>query len=277
MYFTRNKRNGFTLIELLVVIAIIAILAAILFPVFAQARAAARKTTCISNLKQLALAQLMYVQDYDEQFTVWDWGKNPGHDSWADGTGGGWWMVQTQPYIKNLGLYACPSDTRNFDVNGYGTCASCGWGYAVVPGTNINGIKAQYFRSSYGISEWLVSIDNSTRRQASIPMPSSTAMYADSIGPLFNDWDSCGGNWPFGFTRVWYANNGEWGSWGNEQDYEANKKYARHGDGNVIAYVDGHAKYLPNRSWFMQKDPNGVCPVDGKRENPVVNPNQIPY
>ena len=64
----RSPRRGFTLIELLVVIAIIAILAAILFPVFAQAREAARKTTCISNQRQLALATLQYIQDYDEMF-----------------------------------------------------------------------------------------------------------------------------------------------------------------------------------------------------------------
>ncbi|MEP6756569.1 MAG: DUF1559 domain-containing protein, partial [Chthonomonadales bacterium] len=64
----KNVRRGFTLIELLVVIAIIAILAAILFPVFAKAREAARKATCLSNLKQIGLATLMYVQDYDEQF-----------------------------------------------------------------------------------------------------------------------------------------------------------------------------------------------------------------
>jgi len=274
MYYARPKR-GFTLIELLVVIAIIAILAAILFPVFAQARAAARKASCISNLKQLALAQLMYVQDYDEQFTVWDWGKGVGQDSWARADGSGWWMVQTQPYIKNFGLYSCPSDTRNFSADG-NNCPKCAWGYSVIPGTGLNGTARKFFPVSYGISEWLVSIDNAERRQAAIPMPSSTAMYADSVGPLFNDWDSCGGNWPFGFTRVWYANNGDWGSWGNEQDYEANKRYARHGDGNVIAYVDGHAGYLPNRAWYMEKKNGSVCPETGKKEKPVVDPNQVP-
>src|SRR3954465_12810650 len=66
--FNSGKRSAFTLIELLVVIAIIAILAAILFPVFAQAREAARKASCQSNLKQLATATMMYVQDYDESF-----------------------------------------------------------------------------------------------------------------------------------------------------------------------------------------------------------------
>src|ERR671916_3232132 len=64
----RTKRNGFTLIELLVVIAIIAILAAILFPVFAQAREKARQASCLSNVKQIGLAAMMYVQDYDETY-----------------------------------------------------------------------------------------------------------------------------------------------------------------------------------------------------------------
>jgi prepilin-type N-terminal cleavage/methylation domain-containing protein/prepilin-type processing-associated H-X9-DG protein len=71
-------KHGFTLIELLVVIAIIAILAAILFPVFSKAREKARQASCISNMKQLALATLMYVQDYDEEFPADKWG----HQSW---------------------------------------------------------------------------------------------------------------------------------------------------------------------------------------------------
>jgi prepilin-type N-terminal cleavage/methylation domain-containing protein len=66
-----RQRGGFTLIELLVVIAIIAILAAILFPVFAQAREKARQTTCVSNLKQIGTAFMMYVQDYDETYPPW--------------------------------------------------------------------------------------------------------------------------------------------------------------------------------------------------------------
>src|ERR1043165_6386719 len=70
------RKNAFTLIELLVVIAIIAILAAILFPVFAQAREAARKTSCLSNIKQTGLAMLMYVQDYDERFVPWHVGED---------------------------------------------------------------------------------------------------------------------------------------------------------------------------------------------------------
>jgi prepilin-type N-terminal cleavage/methylation domain-containing protein/prepilin-type processing-associated H-X9-DG protein len=94
------KRRGFTLIELLVVIAIIAILAAILFPVFARAREKARANTCLSNCKQLMLGLLMYVQDYDEMFPAY---------------GGNWdpttfYNVQLAPYVKNTNLYMCPSD-----------------------------------------------------------------------------------------------------------------------------------------------------------------------
>ncbi len=96
-----RKKSGFTLIELLVVIAIIAILAAILFPVFAQAREKARQTSCLSNQKQLGTAILMYKQDYDETYPA---GNHP-PDQWANG-----WPLTTAPYIKNLGVFRCPSD-----------------------------------------------------------------------------------------------------------------------------------------------------------------------
>src|SRR5437868_11358861 len=98
----KNTRRAFTLIELLVVIAIIAILAAILFPVFAQAREKARAISCLSNLKQLTTAVQMYTQDYDETFPV-------GFDavSWV---GNDLWPQKVQPYVKNLGIFVCPDD-----------------------------------------------------------------------------------------------------------------------------------------------------------------------
>jgi prepilin-type N-terminal cleavage/methylation domain-containing protein/prepilin-type processing-associated H-X9-DG protein len=137
-----SRREGFTLIELLVVIAIIAILAAILFPVFAQARAKARQATCTSNLKQLGTGLLMYAQDYDETFphvpsnnasvnTGVDWGAN----TWVYND----IYVILQPYVKNFKVFYCPdrrrmvpdaffqSNAKN-EVWGYGYHWSSGYG-----------------------------------------------------------------------------------------------------------------------------------------------------
>jgi len=101
----KYSRAAFTLIELLVVIAIIAILAAILFPVFAQAKAAAKKTQSLSNIKQIALANLMYAGDTDDMFVV--------NGEPSPSNGWGWqmtWMMHVQPYMKNLDVFRDPSD-----------------------------------------------------------------------------------------------------------------------------------------------------------------------
>src|SRR5215210_5217895 len=102
-----KRRPGFTLIELLVVIAVIAILAAILFPVFAQAREKARSAACLSNLKQIGTASMMYAQDYDETLCLQYY--NP--LGAASGVTAGPWDVTMMPYMKNEGVLRCPSDT----------------------------------------------------------------------------------------------------------------------------------------------------------------------
>ena len=96
-----RTKSAFTLIELLVVIAIIAILAAILFPVFARARENARRSSCMSNMKQLGLGVLQYTQDYDEKYP-----------SGTNGTRGRGWAGQIFPYVKSAQIYVCPSDTK---------------------------------------------------------------------------------------------------------------------------------------------------------------------
>lgn len=109
-----NKRSAFTLIELLIVIAIIAILAAILFPVFAAAREKARQSACTSNLKQFSIAILQYAQDNDDVFPVCAY-ENPGpgpiHLDWMHGL---------YSYIKTTGIFQCPSATLHHSINGDG-------------------------------------------------------------------------------------------------------------------------------------------------------------
>ena len=113
----RRKSSGFTLIELLVVIAIIAILAAILFPVFQKVRENARRTACLSNTKQLAIGAIQYEQDSDE--------KTPGGSD-KNGLGSGW-AGQIYPYIKSTGVFKCPDDSTSLPgtVVSYGFNRNC--------------------------------------------------------------------------------------------------------------------------------------------------------
>jgi prepilin-type N-terminal cleavage/methylation domain-containing protein/prepilin-type processing-associated H-X9-DG protein len=131
--YSGNKRHGFTLIELLVAIAVIAILAAILFPVFAHAREKARQLTCLSNLKQIGTAILMYANDYDERYPG---GPEFGPFLWVPGPGGSWEgmtgkqgnqivpiapksvPLRLMPYLKSISVFLCPSDP---DANRSGT------------------------------------------------------------------------------------------------------------------------------------------------------------
>ena len=128
-----RKERGFTLIELLVVIAIIAILAAILFPVFARAREKARQSSCLSNVKQLMLAVQCYSQDYDERLTPWKTAVN-----------GVYWDVLIYPYVKNEQIFTCPSD--NPPSNSYSSLPGRRSSYAM------SHRNIQYATDSYGHS-----------------------------------------------------------------------------------------------------------------------------
>ncbi len=106
-----KTRSAFTLIELLVVIAIIAILAAILFPVFARARENARRSSCQSNLKQIGLGLVQYVQDYDEKYPIAFQNKNGDSVSFQNAQDEAGWAYTMQPYIKSVQVMQCPSDS----------------------------------------------------------------------------------------------------------------------------------------------------------------------
>jgi prepilin-type N-terminal cleavage/methylation domain-containing protein/prepilin-type processing-associated H-X9-DG protein len=141
------KRTAFTLIELLVVIAIIAILAAILFPVFAQAREKARQTMCLSNTKQIASATMMYVQDYDETFPkAW-----PGFGLPAPYTDELKWYRLIDPYVKNggdkadQGVFLCPSWQQSYYAQ-----RSYGWNIGTYPGTNCPDGTTRLYCNGFG-------------------------------------------------------------------------------------------------------------------------------
>jgi prepilin-type N-terminal cleavage/methylation domain-containing protein/prepilin-type processing-associated H-X9-DG protein len=167
-------RRGFTLIELLVVIAIIAILAAILFPVFARAREKARSASCQSNLKQIGLAWMMYAQDYDETLTyLW---PTP---SWSS------YIPRADAYIKNKQVWLCPSNPDT----------ACGCGY---PGGSGD---AAYVPASYMYNTWLTGGSGSYgdlygKPLARIQAPASVIMMFDGRRSIlhFTSWAYGDGN-----------------------------------------------------------------------------------
>ena len=227
------KKRAFTLIELLVVIAIIAILAAILFPVFAQARAQARKTVCLSNLKQLALGTIMYTQDYDESFPPRYGSASSGAPPWAE---------TIQPYVKSRKVAACtemlPEVQRNAFMGTYG------WlGY---------GMNTHLWRNATTAPATL----------AGIPFPSLTAMQADST---FDDFAAR----PRRRGRVAWANTPS----GSPYTLPCATVRVRHGSGDgrnltaggsSVSYVDGHVKYLTASQVYFNLgiNPDGVNPGD---------------
>jgi prepilin-type N-terminal cleavage/methylation domain-containing protein/prepilin-type processing-associated H-X9-DG protein len=235
-----QPRKGFTLIELLVVIAIIAILAAILFPVFAQAREAARKTTCLSNMKQLTLGWLMYNQDYDE--------TNPMSAECCDANGNQiYWLEVIDPYVKggakstqvNLSksIYVCPdylvaAPTKDEAGN---------------PATNMVPLGGNYPIGRYPLTSYAPNISVTTAwwalgqnwagdsaavgTLASIAKPSQQIMLAENH-------DCCVETWGGGGDNNW-------------------TEARRHGKGMNYAIMDGHAKWYPGPTPQYGADQNG--------------------
>ncbi len=219
------RARGFTLIELLVVIAIIAILAAILFPVFARAREKARQSSCLSNVKQINTAILMYIQDYDERMPR----------SHIGGGGSGWgYMYMILPYVKNAQVFDCPS--QSVTVNPpivYNECRS------------------------YSFNELLWG-----DMLAKVEAPATTVMQGDATP---NTWQGAWSMYRPSRGHRPDAIDGSdhklWGS-GVTQSWKYFNFCARHNDMGNMGFVDGHAKAMKystlydggNNTYF---DPSG--------------------
>lgn len=291
----RNRR-GFTLIELLVVIAIIAILAAILFPVFAQAREAARTTSCASNEKQIGLGILMYLQDYDEKFmpaaydTVGAARGTPQlpfsqteHNTRTD------WATLAQPYIKNVQVFRCPSAPDGADYSQVNGSNDSTWRQGTVQYAINNRLTGRW-----GASQW-----NSVNQinQSAMSFPATTIMVAEGTSQGGNDGEETSdtkgwNNWGTGNSAGSHANdlngaghlesNNDDGSEENNLNTNTTNMgtlctkgdktdarigggaapMRRHKGGSNFAFGDGHVKFFPGPAtcvvWDGTKDATGI-------------------
>jgi prepilin-type N-terminal cleavage/methylation domain-containing protein/prepilin-type processing-associated H-X9-DG protein len=224
----RNRRQskGFTLIELLVVIAIISILAAILFPVFARARENARRASCLSNLKQIGLGMMMYVQDYDEHYPHMSGGPAtpPPGGWWYNGS---WfWMNMIEPYVKSTQVFICPSSPHHVD-------------YKFPPGP---------FAYQYGANARILTpppspgVNKSVVSMAAIAAPASTYMLMDSSFYYFNSTSYNFINTPG--SQYYIPGACAFSAPATDPTYHDDCYTGRHFNGVNVVFADGHVKWL---------------------------------
>ena len=261
-----RKASAFTLIELLVVIAIIAILAAILFPVFAQAREQARSAVCTSNTRQIGLAVNMYLQDYDETLPVFfayntekpdGVSYNPdiaaGTSTRAGEAGHQGVEVLILPYTKDKGIFKCPDDTgstyQRTDTH-YGCPGRSS--YADCYGSSYRFTKRAYtVVSGYSSQNNTAFTDTSVSRIAGFALPAETRIMRDEMLPWFGAADSGGAK--YGYYNA---------------DPSQNYYQQWHGRGGGTVFADGHSKFTVSAAQF---DHQVICPGGERGDTPDPN------
>ncbi len=234
----KNRRAGFTLIELLVVISIIAILAAILFPVFARARENARRASCLSNLKQLGLTIAQYSQDYDERVPPMVNGNYQ------------YWPYIVQPYVKSKQIFDCPSlpFVNNISATGEGSGTAYGMNVALSTGTGGEGISistVNYASELIMLGDTRMhAIADQTRGYGWLPTIADTSGYA---AMWFDPNISRGGT-------LTVSIDGGRGQSGPD---------ARHLGGAGFCFFDGHAKWMKYSNF--DTPPAAISPVTSWR------------
>jgi prepilin-type N-terminal cleavage/methylation domain-containing protein len=242
----RQQRKAFTLIELLVVIAIIAILAAILFPVFAQAREKARAITCTSNVRQMALGALMYAQDYDETYPgMWQWSPLAilAHSPYLYPPG---WTLQqansqceTCPYVKNSDIFKCPDQvSKQYG----GAWASYGYAYPTMWGGYPPIPNSPYgFPTGPALAQFAAPANTVMIMDSGI-WPGTATCNASTYDGIYSGCDNRSG---YSYPYVYQPTSNPWSS-----------PLPLHARKFTTALVDGHVKpFSPEAT--NQKDSNG--------------------
>lgn len=226
MRFRRHNgaRCGFTLIEILIVVAIIALLAAILFPAFSRVREGARRSSCLSNTKQIGLGAMQYAQDYDERmvntYTIY----GPGNSNVA------WWQDMLQPYMKSYQIVICPSQTPPTSYNSNRPTGAPNPLLTSYAGNNVfndaggNALFPPMRAGGIGAGRALASLEE----------PSTTILFTDVASTSMEIF-----------------------SWSHTDLGSASQVDKRHLQGANFAFADGHSKWLRRTQppmWTIQSD-----------------------